>query len=380
MPRHLMYLYPWDLREDGADLIAQRLAAAGATGVALSASYHSGKFVRPHGQDKVVFPEGNTTYFRPDPRRYRRLVPEQAAMSRDFDSFRALAEGAPELSVTAWTIGLHNSRLGRLHPELAAQTVYGGPLVNSLCPSQPEVRHYLGALCADTAAQPGVCEIALEAPGWQAFRHGYHHEFELIELPEPVQVMLGTCFCAACTERARGAGLDLGRLARRTRAELDAFFADGTPPPTDPRTDAEWRALVDWRGATVAELATEVRAGLPAGVALAVIPTVQSPNSLCWTEGSDLSRLGRAADRLEVPAYQSGVAAILADAAEVVRAAGTEADTGFILRPTWPNLTDAAQVAEAVRGLRGLGASSISFYNYGHMRLQSLDWIAAALS
>lgn len=379
MSRHLMYLYPWDLREDGAELVAERLTAAGVTGVALSASYHSGKFVRPHGTGKVIFPEANTTYFRPDPRRYRRLVPQQATLAQEFDSFRALADGAPGLSVSAWTIGLHNSRLGRQHPELAARTVYGDPLVNSLCPSQPEVRHYLAALCADAASQPGVSEIALEAPGWQAFRHGYHHEFELIELPEPVQLMLGTCFCEACAARAGEAGLDLAALARRTRAELDAFFADATPPATDPATDAEWRALTDWRCDVVADLAAEVRAGLPAGVALAVIPTVQSPNSLSWIEGSDLARLGRAADRLEVPAYQSGVAAILADAAEVIRAAGPEADTGFILRPTWPNLTDPAQLAAAVHGLRALGTGSISFYNYGHMRLRSLDWIAAAL-
>ena len=210
--------------------IAERLAAAGATGVALSASYHSGRFVRPHGPDKIVFPEGNTTYFRPDPRRYRRLVPQQAAMSREFDSFRALADGAPGLSVTAWTIGLtipasavstrscRPDGLWRSAGELALPVAAGGAPLPS-------------ALGADTAAQPGVSEIALEAPGWQAFRHGYHHEFELIELPDPVKVMLGTCFCPACTERARGAGLDLDRLARRTRAELDAFFADGTPPP-----------------------------------------------------------------------------------------------------------------------------------------------------
>ena len=40
----------------------------------------------------------------------------------------------------------------------------------------------------------------------------------------------------------------------------------------------------------------------------------------------------------------------------------------------------ADEVRSAVTQLDAAGAASISFYNYGHMRLKSLDWIAAALT
>ncbi|WP_212525559.1 hypothetical protein [Actibacterium sp. MT2.3-13A] len=381
MTRHIMYLYPWDLRDEGAGAVAGRLRAAGIDSVALATSYHSGKFLRPHSPGgKVYFPEGGTVYFEPDAARYRQLAPLRARLAEGYDALAELSRHAPDLGVTAWTVGLHNSRLGQSHPELAAQTVYGDRLINSLCTAQPEVRHYLTALCADTAAQPGVREIALETPGWQAFRHGHHHEFELVDLPEAVQTMLGTCFCPACRKGARAQGLDMGRLARDTAAQLDRFFETGAPPATDPATDPDWRALHDWRAATVAALVAEIRAELPPEVRLAVIPTTQTPNSLCWIEGSDLSRLATAADRLEVPAYRCGVADIAGDAAEVRAAAGAEAEIGFILRPTFPHLTDAGDVARAVQALRALGPTSVSFYNYGHMRLQSLDWIASALA
>jgi hypothetical protein len=72
--------------------------------------------------------------------------------------------------------------------------------------------------------------------------------------------------------------------------------------------------------------------------------------------------------------------AIIADAAEVRRAAGPDACIGYILRPTHPNLRTAVDVRNAVTQLEALGATGLSFYNYGHLRLGSLDWIAAALN
>ncbi len=356
-----MYLYPWDLRDEGAGAVTDLLRAAGIDGITLATSYHAGKFLRPHSPaGKVYFPEDGTVYFTPDIKRYRTLVPQRATMAEEYDALFVLERDAADLAVTAWIVGLHNSRLGQAHPELATETIYGDALVNSLCPAQPEVRHFLSALCIDTANQPGVTEIALETPGWQAFRHGHHHEFELIELPEQVLVMLGTCFCGACRAGATAAGVDLDALAADTRRQLDRFFAAGTLPGTDPQTDPDWQALIAWRASIVTSLVAEIRAALPASVRLAIIPTTQTPNDLSWIEGSNLAALAGAADRLEVPAYQSGVAAIAADAAWVRNIVGSEAEIGFILRPTFPHLADATEVAQAVSSLRALGPRSLS--------------------
>lgn len=378
--RRGMYVYAWDLWQEGTAAVAGRLRDAGLNAVSLATAYHAGKFLRPHAPGgKVWFPEDGTVYFRPDLARYGRLQPQAASMVADHDALPALAREAGDFHVTGWTVGLHNSRLGALHPDLCCQTPFGDPLINALCPSQPEVRRYLVALCMDTAAQPGIAEIAIETPGFQTYRHGHHHEFELIALPEAVETLLGTCFCAACLGRAKAAGLNGDALADQARRDLTAFFADGAAPVLNSQGDADWQALQACRAETVTSLVAEVRAALDAKISLAVIPSVQTPNSLCWREGSDLAALAQVADRLEVPAYQTGPAAIAQDMDQVRAAAGDAAAIGFILRPTWPHVTGPAELAACVASARAAGAAQLSFYNYGHMRLQSLDWIAAAL-
>lgn len=378
--RRGMFVYPWDLRDEGTSEVAARLAGAGLDAVSVATAYHAGKFLRPHAPNgRVVFPEDGTVYFRPDKSRYGRLQPQPARMVADHDALASLARHAPDLHVTAWTVGLHNSRLGAMHPDLACQTPFGDVLVNALCPSQPEVRRYLTALCLDTAAQPGVREVAIETPGFQTYRHGHHHEFELIDLPPAAETPLGTCFCPACLARARDAGIDGQALAARTRDALDAFLADPAAVLPDPQADAEWAAWQTLRAETVTSLIAEIRAALPRTTGLSVIPSVQTPNSLCWREGSDLAALAAAAGRLDVTAYQRGPEAIARDITDVRATAGPVARLGFILRPTWPHVTGAAELAACVTAARAAGADRISFYNYGHMRLQSLDWIAAAL-
>lgn len=375
-----MFVYPWDLQDEGTTDVAARLTGAGLNAVSLATAYHAGKFLRPHAPNgRVIFPEDGAVYFRPDPSRYGRLQPKAARMVADHDALAQLARQAPDLHVTAWTVGLHNSRLGALHPDLACQTPFGDVLVNALCPSQPEVRRYLTALCLDIAAQPGVREVAIETPGFQTYRHGHHHEFELIDLPPAAETLLGSCFCPACLARARDAGIDGQALAAQLRQALDAFLADDAAPLPDPQADGDWAAWQAVRADTVTSLIAEIRAALSRAIGLSVIPSVQTPNSLAWREGSDLSALAGAADRLDVTAYQRGPAAIGTDIAEVRAMAGPTARLGFILRPTWPHVTGAAELAACVDAARAAGADRISFYNYGHMRLRSLDWIAAAL-
>lgn len=375
-----MYVYPWDLQEEGASAVLPRLRDIGIDAVSLAVSYHAGKFVRPHAPGRrVYFPEDGTIYFAPDTARYGRIRPLLNSSVGSYDPLRELAKHGADLRVTAWTVGLHNTPLGTTHPSLVVRNCFGDPLWNSLCPSQPDVRAYLVALCADLAANQPLAEIAIETPGWQAYRHGHHHEFELIDLTARAQILLGMCFCDACLAAARRSGIDGDALRRRAIDELELFFADGTDPATDPQTDADWQAFNAMRAASVTSLVAEIRAAMPRAIALAIVPSTQSPNSLCWIEGSDLAALAQIC-RLEVPAYRTGVPAILADAAEVRAAAGPEASIGYILRPTYPNLSSAAEVRQVVTKLDAAGAAGLSFYNYGHMRLSSLDWIAAALA
>jgi hypothetical protein len=377
--RRGMYLYPWDLQEEGTEAVLDRLRRAGIDTVVVATAYHAGKFLRPHApKGKVYFPEDGTVYFRPRPKLFGRLKPRAARLVDDFDVLPEIVQSAPDLSLTGWTVGLHNTRMGTEHPEIVCRTAYGDPVFNALCPSHPEVREYLIALCTDLGHDRGLNEIAVETPGFQVYRHGHHHEFELIELTDAAETLLGNCFCTACRTGAKAAGVDADALARLTRQELDRFFDSGDGPERDVRSDPDWTAFHAWRASIVTSLVAEIRVALDPSVSLAVIPTVQTPNDLCWREGSDLAALAGTADRLELPAYQTGTQDIAGDMRRARRAAGQDARLGFIVRPTWPHLGNADELAETISAARVNGAESVAFYNYGHMRLRSLDWIQAA--
>lgn len=381
MMQRRMFLYPWDVQEEGPAVVTDRLIGAGISSVAVATSYHAGKFLRPHAPArKVYYPEDGTVYFTPDPALYGPLKPMRAALARDFDVLAELSAAATALGRAGWTVGLHNSRLGRMHPDLVCLTAFGDPIWSSLCPAQPEVREYLVALCVDQARNCPVEEICIEAPGYQTYRHNDHHEFELIDLTPRAASLLGLCFCPACRAGAQAAGVDSDRLAQAARQELEAFFEIGEDRRPDLIDDPEWQGFLIWRCEVVASLVASVRASLPPETRLSVIPTVRTPLHTCWREGADLARLSRAADRVAVPIYREGSEATAREMAEARRLAGPGARLGFILRPSWPTLTSPAALDSAMAAAKSQDAEQIEFYNYGHLPLRALDWIEAAAS
>ena len=71
-----MFLYPWDVMDEGAQALAQRLAALGIESVSLAVVYHSGKLLLPHSpKRRVLLHQDSRSYFPFDANRYGRLKP-----------------------------------------------------------------------------------------------------------------------------------------------------------------------------------------------------------------------------------------------------------------------------------------------------------------
>ncbi|UMR31954.1 hypothetical protein MJ904_07165 [Massilia sp. MB5] len=389
-----LYAYPWDVAEEGVAAFAAKALERGLNGVTLAASYHAGKFLRPNARSggRVVFPEDGVVYFDPDPKRYGEL---RAQPHSDPALRRLFAElaGDGRLDVHAWTVLLHNSRLGAAYPQYTARNAFGDSYVYSLCPAQPAVFEYAVALACDAARQ-GVRSVVLETPGWLPYAHGYHHEFAQLRSNVWLDTMLGLCFCDACVKAAGDAGIDGAGLRQRVAGRIDAYLkapVDGTEAQAaawlaaDLLDDQELAAYIRQRQAWVSELVTTIRAGLPAGVQLAVIPTVQRPTAQSWIEGSDLRALAAAADWLEVPFYEADTARVIADAHDTLRRlpaaqpTGSAAKVRAILRPGAPDLADGAQLPQALAGLAALGIRDFAFYNHGLLRSERLDALGTAL-
>jgi hypothetical protein len=385
-----LYTYPWDLADEGLDTVLGRVRPLGINTITLAASYHAGKFVRPHGSaGKVYFPEDGTVYFEARPERYGHIKPLVNPLVEDFDGFAELRQHAPDLERCAWVVCLHNTPLGMQHPDLTSRNAFGDPYPYSLCPAHPAVRDYVVNLCADLADRYDIDRIVLETPGWLPYDHGYHHEFSLLPLDRYARTLLALCFADATIRAAEAADVDAERLQAKTRAMLERWFAADLAVPeamaaawweTEIVADPEWAKFLHWRCRLVADLVAAVKAVLPADTGLAVIPTVQRPSALCWLEGSDLATLAGVADALEVPVYQASAEEAFVDAWHVRGRVGDDAPLHFILRPSFPDLAAGAETVAAARRLKEVGLAGLAFYNYGHIRLSSLAHIQGALA
>ncbi|MBX6322837.1 MAG: hypothetical protein IRY94_13490 [Rhodospirillaceae bacterium] len=387
MPASL-YCYAWDLSGEAGRANRDCIHDLGIGGISLATSYHAGRFLRPGAADaKVVFPEDGTVYFRPRGT-YGRLEPLVARVTREEDVLAGLvADG--RFAVYGWTVLLHNTRLGSLHPDLVVRNAWGDPLYYSLCPSQPEVRRYAVTLCADLAAHYPLAGLALETPGFLPFVHGYHHEFAQIPGNPWMNTMLGLCFCEACAEGARRAGIDVEGLRRRIRDAVHGYMSGPATVEADMAMhwlmadlvlDAELGAFLRWRCTVVSALVAEIRSAVDARTKVSVIHSVQRPSAAAWSEGSDLAGLARACGSLELCFYEPDVDRVLADYYDCRRRAGPEAEIRAILRPGHPDTANEAELVAAVRGLAAQGVEHFAFYNFGMLRPHNLDWVRTALA
>lgn len=385
-----LYTYAWDLADEGLEMALGRIRPTGINTITLAASYHAGKFVRPHGVGgKVYFPKDGTVYFQARPERYGQIKPLVNPLVAEFDAFALLEKQAPDLDRVAWVVCCHNTPLGELHPGLTARNAFGDPYPYSLCPAHPAVRDYVVNLCSDLADRYDLAGLALETPGWLPYDHGFHHEFALLPLDRFAKTLLALCFAESTRHAAHAAGIDADRLQAKTRALLERWFeADLVVPDAlatewwlaDVVSDPEFAAFLHWRCRVVADLVASVKAALPATTRLAVIPTVQRPPAAAWLEGSDFSLLAGAADALEVPAYQPSAEEVFLSAWHVRERAGKDATLNFILRPSFPDLGNGAETVAAALRLKEVGMAGLAFYNYGHLRLASLERMKAALA
>ena len=148
----------------------------------------------------------------------------------------------------------------------------------------------------------------------------------------------------------------------------------------DAVTDVMFSAYLRWRCDVVTSLVAEIRAAVRADATVAIIPSVDRPSAGGWYEGSDLAALAETAGVLEVPFYEPDLDRLRADVFDVQRRAGNAGALRGILRPGHPDLRNQQQVEAAVRLLVDAGIDDIAFYNYGHLRGASLEWMAGALA
>lgn len=380
-----LYAYLWDLVDRPLAESLDHIGALGCTSVTLASAYHAGKFLQPRNRaHRVYFPEDGVIYFRPQAR-YGEIQPQTSSLLKQDDHYQRICA---ETDVYAWTVLLHNSRLGQLHPHLTVKNVYGDSYVYSLCPSQAAVQEYAITLCQDLAASYPIKGLVLETAGFLPYTHGYHHEFSQFPLNPLVEMLLGLCFCDACFKSMADQDLDLAQVQTRVKQELDFYLKEAPELGTsaypwmmyDLLQDEGLGRFINGRSRLVAQLVARIKEVLPKGMPLGCIPSVQQPLGLAWMEGTNYAELARVTDFLELPLYQSNPHQALVNFLMVrQRLNHPKATLSCILRPGLPDM-QTHQVAATLTALEQHRVQRIGFYNYGLLTDPNLEGLRALIA
>ncbi|CAN2241049.1 hypothetical protein MCEMKE157_01027 [actinobacterium SCGC AAA044-D11] len=384
-----MFSYSWDLAENGVAKSVEEFKSLGINTVTLASSYHAGKFLRPKSKvKKVYFPEDGTVYFKSDASKYGEIKPISNSIYGDGQILRELTE-TKGLSVSAWLVLLHNTQLGTKHQDSAVQNAFGDPYVYALCPSAPEARAYAVGLAKDVTESYEVDGISVESIGFPPYEHGFHHEMSFIKPNKWLSQNLGLCFCKYCVAGAEKAGVDAKALKARVAKNIHDYLEGDFDLQTemaealwlaDVEGDLDLRKFLDFRSQVVTSLAKEIRQSVRKDIEVAIIPSVARPTGGAWYEGTDLKAIAETTGVIEACFYEPSTDRINADLADIKRRTNNTGKIKGILRPAFPDLTSEAAVVDAVAVLWEGGVKDIGFYNYGHIRSQSLNWIKRALA
>ncbi len=380
--RGTIWIYLWDIVDEGYDTVFRRLKEHRLTGISLATAYHAGKFLAPHNpKRKVVFLEDGTVYFRPNPGLYGKIKPRVNSLVDKGHDLKKVQQQAERfgLETRSWVVCCHNTPLGRTYPSIVTRTAFGDPLYHNLCPSNDDVRTYLRALVRDIAGQ-GVSAIELEALQFQGYTHGEHHEREGILLGAIPRFLLGLCFCDSCAKRAQLTGLNLKPIREFVRNTLEECFVDpeavaGRYPALEALPSGLFQPFMDWRTNVVASLVQEVT---EAAGTVTVRPMV-SPDPVVRTMvGMNPERVAAITGGVLMLGYVRDGAALRAPLSQLqAMIPGRDITVGIQVGMLESGAK--TEFLDRVKTAREMGITSFNFYNYGFVPLKNLAWIAESL-
>ena len=403
-----MFAFATDLADEGVEVVLDNLQQrAGVSGVSLATAYHHARDIFPHNPvRKVRYLEGGTVFFQPDPAEYEStsLKPMPSALARERDMLAELvaATDARGMVAHSWTVYMHNSRLGRLHPEACQRNVFGDPYQSALCPANPDARTYARALSRDSARR-GVKQILSESLSYHSLQHGDHHERYFLKFDARIHFLMSLCFCPHCLRWASEAGVDGAGIHGWARAELERFF-DDSAAETDiaelSRADAaamaggEMGGLLDVREQVITSLNAEIAddvarvsdarfqaidmAGAARGYATGR-PQGGPVLEYAWDAGVNVPAMAAVTHGLAAIGYAFDVERVRFDLEAYRKILPSGKPLSLALRPMAPDADGPENLTAKVRLARDMEIAWIDFYHYGLARLESLDWIGQAM-
>ena len=171
-----MWSYPWDLADCRIRESLEDMKANGLTGVSMITSYHAGRFLQLRSRKrKIYFPEDGVLYYPSDLTKFRgqKIQPRVGQFIQKHPTFWTdLFREANRLNMTVsgWTVCLHNTRIGMAYPEVCVHNAYGDAVYYNQCPSNPDVRIYMNTLVDDICGHLPLHSLELESMNFMGLK------------------------------------------------------------------------------------------------------------------------------------------------------------------------------------------------------------------
>jgi len=385
-------LFPWDVASEGADNCLGAIARLGCNNVILSPNYHRARLFRPRTLGFYNRPI-DWCDFRPETSLYEEadLLPPINPDERCVDGCQqaAAAAKANGLDVIVSVIGCHNTTIGLKHPELCVENAVGDRYAFALSPAQPRVRSFLGSLVRDLCRQYRPSAILLDSFSFLDAVHREHHELMFVSPGAFGKYLLSLCFCPASCERLRREGIDPAAL-RSQVITLVQTAVSNTPGPRSPEAERdeltallfefpEFMAAARIRSEIVDELLVHVaQVAREEGVQLhSQSALLARPTSRVWTEGAGLRTRAKSCGKIFIQAHWPSAREAIHDLSWAATVLPPER---FVLgtMTSEDNVASEADLVQRAVTAKRLGAAGVSFYNYGLLSANRLEWIRRA--
>lgn len=384
-----IWTYPWTLQTEGVDEACERLRSIGFDSINLASHYHSVRAMQPRFPEAMFERYPGGCWFEPDPGAFAAtpIDPPVNRLQGSDDPLAEIVETAAEhdLTVNAWTVLQHNSRLGSENPAYRVQTAYGDAHDNMLCPSHPAVREYFASV-VESVVERGVAEIQFERLGYQSVFHGhasdFGHDKRMVLTSETEDALASQCFCDGCRTAAAEHPVDLDAAQALVRELLSASFATPhTNPPDLGSLVVEYPVLADlfgFRAAVVTQFLERLRdaAGTVPLNYFAGNGFVGSPEESAWSAGVRFADLERLVDRATAICYVSDTTEATSKVRTLDRALDVPADAGITLNPSV--VDSERQLLGLVDALREVVSDRIAVYHHSFLTEAQFGWLDTA--
>ena len=386
-----MWTYPWDLVDCGIDDVLSEMRACGLNDLSVATAYHCGRFLQIRSpKRKAYFPEDGVVYYPVDPKDFAncRIRPIAGSFAREHPGFFSDLSNQAEkhgMTLSSWTVCLHNTRLGYQHPEACVQNAFGDLAYYNQCPANDDVRDTMAALMRFMDQSMQLRTLQMESMNYMGFFHEYHHEKDGVGLTALEDFLLSLCFCPSCMAKGRAAGIDMEHVRERVRADLIQYLnqpREQVPSreflsrgPDFFADDPDFRAYLDFRAQTVTGLVQRV-AGEVRRAELCFLSLL--PNESSWLFGVDLQAISNSCGSVLICSYDSGAEQARRDisASRATLNPACRVYTG--MRAFTPEYTDGNAFVQKVDASVQAGSDGFVFYNYGLIPAGRMRWIADA--